>query len=135
MDLIEKAVKIKYAILYIECDKKALDFYINLLGFQVADQINNIDEDWWILNKPNDQNFSLMLIKDKHAGIKESAVQKNTLILNTQDCLFEYSRLMSLEIEFINTPSYTPLGLSVSFFDPFLNRIIFLEERTYSEFN
>lgn len=120
---------IKYASVHINNEKESIPFYVESLKFSVLENVKIDDnEEWWILKKNDSVNTGLVLIKNTSIISYQS-----TLIIHTDDCVFEYCNLKANGLKEISEPSYSPLGISINFLDPSGNKIMLLEERIYKD--
>lgn len=120
---------IRYTCLYMESEQDSIKFYTHLLKFRVQENMKfNNDEEWWTLKRDEHEQLGLILIKtvgqDHH---------KNTLLIHTQDCILEYCSIRKIAVKDLSPPIYSAWGLSFSFYDPSGNKIVFLEERKYTD--
>ncbi len=120
---------IKYASIYIDSEEDAIPFYTNYLNWTVYENVKlSRDEEWWILKNDEQDKLGLILIK-----MQPKVHHKSTLIINTPDCVLAYCMLKERDIDDLREPSYSSIGLSISFSDPSGNTIMLLEERKYNE--
>ncbi|TCC90092.1 hypothetical protein EZ428_12445 [Pedobacter frigiditerrae] len=121
--------EIKYVAVDVDKKQESILFYRKYLNFELHSTVQiTVNEEWSFLNNCEGVPLGLILIKKK-----DGDRQPCTLILNAQDCLFEYCKLKETEINDLSAPIYSAIGLTISFSDPSGNRIILLEERKYNE--
>lgn len=119
-----------YPSVYIKCETKSIIFYTEHLNFRLHENIKlNNNEEWWILRKNEIEKIGLILIKRN-----PKKLQQSTLVLNIEDCIFEYCKLKRAKVKKLSKPFYSSIGLSLNFIDPSGNKIMFLEERKYLPF-
>ena len=119
-----------YPSVYIKCETKSITFYTEQLNFRLYENIKlNNNEEWWILRKNEIEKIGLILIKRN-----PKKLQQSTLVLNIEDCIFEYCKLKRAKVKKLSKPLYSSIGLSLNFIDPSGNKIMFLEERKYLPF-
>ena len=107
---------------------KALCYVADKIGFKHMEEFTFIKGLEYIRLHDSSGN-TLIFYLETH----ETAVNRDTIIFYTNDCLRDYHRYIVSGVEFISHPEYTDAGLQVCFIDEEDNRYTLLEERSYTE--
>jgi predicted enzyme related to lactoylglutathione lyase len=120
-------MKIKYIPIYTDDIEKQLCFLSEKLGFEAYGNRDVLFGQECSVVKSNSPDVFIMVFKQSHYNSKTPPI-----ILNTDDCLNDYHSLKMAGVNFYNEPQYLPIGLGAEFLDPFGNRYLLIEERSYS---
>ncbi|MDN5287843.1 MAG: hypothetical protein JWR38_4117 [Mucilaginibacter sp.] len=121
-------MKLKYIPVFAEDVDAQIDFYTQKLGFNVISNIGFIEGEESMVLQANNLDVAFVM-----AGSNRDSVYKSCIILNTEDCLKDYHLYKTAGVFFYAAPRYLPAGLAAEFLDPGGNRLILLEERSYTE--
>jgi len=117
---------IKYIPVYTEDVEKQLGFFTDKLGLEVSGTKSVLFGQECTLIKTDNPDVFIVLFKQQHNQAKSAPI-----IISTDDCLNDYHSLKMAGVNFYNEPQYTPIGLGAEFLDPFGNRYLLIEERSY----
>lgn len=129
--------RFSHTTLFVLDQQKAIDFYVNKLGFRVKnDATMPSGYRWLTLNPPEQPDMEVilmdilhegMLATDEHKGIdKESQaafrvlLEKGILgagVMNTTDCRATYEELKAKGVQFAGEPKEQFYGIEVVMFD------------------
>lgn len=104
----------------------AIAFYCGLLGWQLAEDIDQGDKRWVRILPPGASQGSLILAQAKDAA--ERAAIGNQfggrvgLFLTTDDFARDHARMLDLGVRFEEAPRYEPYGTVAVWQNPFGNR-------------
>lgn len=113
-----------YKVVFVNCKLKSLDFFSNMPGFILQEEIEIQGRQYPILQL---NQGDLIMLVEKEAMVPE------TIVLKTDDCIRDYHLFRQKQLDTITKPRYVDNGLELCFSDPSGNRFILLEERDYSE--
>jgi catechol 2,3-dioxygenase-like lactoylglutathione lyase family enzyme len=116
---------------------EALDFYVNRLGFEVAEDIEMGPDRWVTIASPGVPGF-VMGLHEAQSEYDLSLVGKQAgsfpfLGLATDDCAGEYDRMKALGVTFHGVPQVQPYGTGVMLEDLYGNKIYLNEDSTSGE--
>ena len=105
----------------------ALAFYVDLLGFEVLEDIPQGDEKRWLrVAPPGAQQGSLILARavgaDQIAAIGNQTGGRVGFFLQTDDFARDHARMVAKGVTFEETPRDEPYGTVAVWRDPFGNR-------------
>lgn len=118
---------------------KAIEFYVNAMGFDlVEDTILNSDKRWVVVRPSISTGFSngqtatsLLLAKadndDQKASVGNQAGGRVSFFLKTDDFHEDYRKMRAGGVQFLEEPRNEPYGHVVVFSDPFGNKWDLLE--------
>lgn len=122
-------MRLRYTTAFADDIEKLLSFYIEKLGFKIAEQTFLYDDlDCPVLYTSSLDLFLVIANSSPNSNLK------SCIILNTYDCLNDYYLLKMAGVDFHKEPQYLPMGLTAEFFDPGKNRVLLLEERNYNKY-
>jgi catechol 2,3-dioxygenase-like lactoylglutathione lyase family enzyme len=106
---------------------KAITFYVEKLGFAVAEDTKlSADKRWVVVMPPGAKETGLLLAKadspEQNAAIGNQSGGRVFLILKTDDFDGDYARFQAAGIEFLETPRAEAYGKVVVFRDAFGNK-------------
>jgi catechol 2,3-dioxygenase-like lactoylglutathione lyase family enzyme len=106
---------------------KAIAFYVEKLGFAVAEDTKlSADKRWVVVMPPGAKETGLLLAKadspEQNAAIGNQSGGRVFLILKTDDFDGDYARFQAAGIEFLETPRAEAYGKVVVFRDAFGNK-------------
>jgi predicted enzyme related to lactoylglutathione lyase len=112
---------------------QALDFYVGVLGMEVADDVDLGFMRWLTVKVPGDERRILLekpgapVHDDATAAQIRELVSKGALglalIVTVDDCQAAYEDLKAKGVEFTDEPTQRPYGIDCGFRDPFGNAI------------
>ena len=104
----------------------AISFYVEVLGFTLAQDTNLGDGKRWVLVTPKGGTTSLLLAKATTAQQTQAIGQQTggrvSFFLHTDNFDADYADLHAKGLQFCETPRREPYGKVVVFQDPFGNR-------------
>ncbi len=110
-------MKIQFAIIYVDDQDKALDFYTNILGFIVKqDESYGPESRWLSIVSPDNPEVALLLDKvssetgSKEFQIKQYNAEKPANTFSVEDIEQSYKELSNKGVEFTMTPTEQPYG-------------------------
>lgn len=113
-----------YKVIFVNCEETALHFFSNIPGFKLDEKIEIQGRQCPILQLKNGDFMML---------VEKEAVEPETIVLKTDDCLRDYHLLKKKSIATLTKPRYVDNGLELCFSDPTGNHFIVLEERDYTD--
>ena len=126
--------QITHSGVYVLDQDQALDFYVGVLGMEVADDVDLGFMRWLTVRVPGDETRQILLevpgppVHDEPAAAQlRELVSKGALglalIVTVDDCQAEYERLRAAGVEFYDEPTERPYGIDCGFRDPFGNAL------------
>jgi catechol 2,3-dioxygenase-like lactoylglutathione lyase family enzyme len=109
-------LKIGHVTLLISDYDKALDFYVNKLGFTKRQDTKFWGDQRWVTVSPRDQSdleltFVLADTEEKRAALGKQAGDHVMFTLETDDCKRDYSTLKAKGIKFFGEPAEQAWGI------------------------
>ena len=112
----------------------ALDFYVNVMGFQVAADVDLGFMRWLCVSLPSDPTREVLLetvgaprLDDATAAQVRALLTKGalpgSLFITTDDAMATYEALKAKGAEFTDEPTERPYGIDFGVRDPFGNAI------------
>ena len=117
-----------YVTLMVYEPEKTSGFMAIYLGF-VPRQKDPTAEKYFFLTNTKGDNY-LVTAKIPGNGFLDADEE---IIINTNDCIKDYCRLITAGILFKNKPQYTRKGLEAVFVDHYQNRYRLIEKRNYTD--
>jgi hypothetical protein len=112
----------------------ALRFYVDQLGFVVAEDKRLGDYRWLVIRAPDDADVGLSLelarTDDERALVGRQAARQPLFGLATQDCMRDYHEMQARGVTFDGEPKVMPYGTGVMLQDLYGNRIYLNQEPT-----
>jgi hypothetical protein len=113
--------------LFVLDQEDARQFYVNQLGFKVAEDQQLGDYRWLLVQAPNDDGVALNLETartDEEKGLvgRQAALQP-LFGLSTDDCLRDHDALRRRGVKFDGEPTVMPWGTGVMLQDLYGNKI------------
>lgn len=110
----------------------ALKFYVDQLGFRVAEDKRMGDYRWLLVQPPDTQevtvNLELARTEDEKALVGRQAASQPLFGLSTDDCLRDYRELKGRSVKFEGEPKVQPWGTAVMLQDLYGNKIYLSQE-------
>ena len=106
--------RITHVTVFVEDQQKALDWYIDKLGFEVvmdnSDVVQNLR---WLTVSPAGNPDTQVVLYKAHSAEEKSRVGTNLMtVLRTDDCEAEAKLLRAKGVEIVDPPSTVPWGIS-----------------------
>ena len=120
-------MKIKYLPVFTNDIEKQVSFFTDCLGFEIYGKKPIFSGQESILIKTHSADVFIAIIKDT-----ANEYRRGHIVLNCDDCLNDYHKLKMAGVIFCNEPQYLPIGMGIEFIDPFGNRYLLIEERSYN---
>ena len=117
---------------YVLDQEEAREFYVNQLGFKVAEDKRMGDYRWLLVQPPDTQEVTINLefarTADEKALVGRQAASQPLFGLATDDCLRDYSELKDRGVKFEGEPKVQPWGTGVMLQDLYGNKIYLSQE-------
>lgn len=121
-------IRLTHTCIYVLDQERALDFYVNKLGFKLHTDVKNGDFRWVTVTPPEqpELEISLMPVKESHAMDKATAEALATLVRNgtfgfgsfqSRDVYAAYEEMHAKGVEFKAPPKKEFYGVSCNFKD------------------
>ena len=118
--------------------EKALDFYVNKLGLEIANDMDLGFMRWLTVRVPGDTGREVLLELPGPPGMDEASASKVrelvskgatgfNLGLTTSDCRKTYETLKARGVEFTSEPTKQTYGIDCGLRDPFGNQLRFVQ--------
>jgi catechol 2,3-dioxygenase-like lactoylglutathione lyase family enzyme len=112
---------------YVSDQEAARRFYVDQLGFEVAEDNMLGDYRWLLVRMPDNQEVSLNLeiarTDEEKALVGRQAARQPLFSLNTDDCKRDYAELKRRGVKFEGEPKVMPYGTGVMLQDLYGNKI------------
>ena len=112
---------------YVSDQQEAAQFYVDKLGFEIAEDKVLGDYRWLLVRAPDDCEFCLNLeiakTSEEKALVGRQAAEQPLFSLSTDDCNRDYSELRSRGVKFHGEPKVMPWGTGVMMQDLYGNKI------------
>jgi catechol 2,3-dioxygenase-like lactoylglutathione lyase family enzyme len=120
--------------LFVLDQDQALDFYVNTLGMEVADDIDLGFMRWLTVRLPGDPDREILLERPGPPSMDESTAEQvrellskgaigGSIFMTTDDAQATYETLRDRGVEITDTPETRPYGIDFGVRDPFGNAI------------
>jgi catechol 2,3-dioxygenase-like lactoylglutathione lyase family enzyme len=110
----------------------AIDFFCNVMGFSLIDDIDQ-GAKRWVTVEPPGGGVRLVLARAEgpvqHAAIGNQAGGRVWLFLQTDDFARDHARMRAAGVHFEEPPRHEPYGIVAVWRDPFGNRWDLIEPR------
>jgi len=117
---------------YVSDQEEARKFYVNKLGFRVAEDNHLGDYRWLLVQAPDNHEVSLNLevarTDEEKALVGRQAATQPLFSLQTDDCLRDFDTLKHLGVQFDGEPKVMPYGTGVMMRDLYGNKIYLNQE-------
>jgi catechol 2,3-dioxygenase-like lactoylglutathione lyase family enzyme len=108
---------------------KALDFYTNVLGFNVAMDMPMGDYGRWLTVSPPGESTQLVLFREGDEGAVDARGKFSGITLTTPDIESTYTTLNGQNVKFEHPPAEMPWGQKATWFsDPDGNQFFLVEQ-------
>lgn len=118
--------------IYVLDQEDARKFYVNQLGFNVAEDKRMGDYRWLLVRPPDTQEVTINLefarTQDEKALVGRQAAGQPIFGLATDDCLRDYRDMLSRGVKFEGEPKVQPWGTGVMLQDLYGNKIYLSQE-------
>lgn len=118
--------------IYVLDQEDARKFYVNQLGFNVAEDKRMGDYRWLLVRPPDTQEVTINLefarTQDEKALVGRQAAGQPIFGLATDDCLRDYRDMTSRGVKFEGEPKVQPWGTGVMLQDLYGNKIYLSQE-------
>jgi hypothetical protein len=118
--------------LFVTDQQAALGFYVDQLGFKVAEDKKLGDYRWLLVQAPDNKEFSINLeiakTPEEKALVGRQAASQPLFSMTTGDCLGDFARLSKLAVKFEGEPKVMPYGTGVMMYDLYGNKIYLNQE-------
>jgi len=112
---------------FVSDQEAALQFYVERLGFQVAEDRRMGDYRWLLVKAPDNQEFSINLEEartdEEKALAGHQGAEQPLFSISTDDCKRDYREMRSRGVRFEGEPKTMPYGTGVMLRDLDGNRI------------
>ena len=119
---------------YVLDQQKALDFYVDILGFEVTADVDMGFMRWLTVAPASQPDRHILLevpappmLPERTAATVRELVTQGAMgtaaILSTDDCQATYDELLAKGVEFTEKPTKQPYGIDCALRDPFGNHI------------
>ena len=119
--------KITLFKLYVEDQDEALRFYVDKLGFKVAEDNRLGDYRWLLITAPDNHEFSVNLeiakTDEEKRLVGRQAAAQPLFSMSTDDCKKDYAELKRHGVAFEGEPKVMPYGTGVMMQDLYGNKI------------
>lgn len=119
--------KVSHLTLFVHNQDEALQFYTHNLGFKVHTDAQFGPMRWLTIHPAQQPDFEIALLlattAEEKALVGKQAALKPFISLETTDCKADYEQLKALGVEFMDTPTEQPWGISVACKDLYGNMI------------
>ena len=120
--------KIMYVTVFVSDQDKALDFYMNSLGFQKHADYSG-PEGRFVTIALKDQGFEVLLWRGS-AGVANATPGVGALFIESDDLRKDFADLRARGVEFLEPePEEYPFGMRVTAFDPDGNSVALRQRR------
>jgi catechol 2,3-dioxygenase-like lactoylglutathione lyase family enzyme len=120
--------------LYVTDQDAARRFYVEKLGFEVAEDKRLGDYRWLLVKAPDNPEFSINLeiarTDEEKALVGRQAAAQPLFSISTDDCRRDYQELKERSVRFEGEPAVMPYGTGVMLQDLYGNRIYLNQEPT-----
>ncbi len=118
--------------IYVTDQEAASRFYVDKLGFQVAEDKKLGEYRWLLVRPPLGDGLSLNLeiarTDEEKSLVGRQAAGQPLFSLSTDDCLREYADLQARGVQFEGEPQLMPWGTGVMLQDLYGNKIYLMQE-------
>lgn len=129
---------------YVLDQQAALDFYVDILGFEVSADVDMGFMRWLTVALPAQPDRQILLevpaapmLPEATATTVRELVTQGALgaaaILTTDDCQATYEELLAKGVEFTEKPTKQPYGIDCALRDPFGNHIRITQQTPLEE--
>jgi uncharacterized glyoxalase superfamily protein PhnB len=120
-------MRITLVKLLVNNQDEALQYYIESLGFEVAEDSKMGDYRWLLVRLPDNKEFCINLdvarTDEQRALVGRQAADMPLFSIETDDCMRDYLALKERGVEFEGEPEVQPYGTGVLMKDLYGNRI------------
>ncbi|MGH3829116.1 MAG: VOC family protein [Pseudonocardiaceae bacterium] len=119
--------------LYVNDYDMALKYYIDKLGFEIAEDVRHGDYRWLMIKLPDNREFGINLelarTPEQQALVGRQAADQPLFSIETDDCMRDYLEMVPAGVEFDGEPVAQPWGVGVALRDLYGN-LIYLNQDT-----
>jgi catechol 2,3-dioxygenase-like lactoylglutathione lyase family enzyme len=124
--------KIKIISLLVHDYDAAIEYYTQMLGFDLIEDKSFGDNRWVTISLPQNEELTLALelatTADDKALVGKQAGSHAFLALGTSDCMADYTRMKPMGVKFLSEPQTGPWGTGVQFEDLYGNKLFISQE-------
>jgi catechol 2,3-dioxygenase-like lactoylglutathione lyase family enzyme len=117
---------------FVKDQDAAIDFYVNKLGFVLAEDVPMGARRWVTLRLPDDEVVSLTVSlansDEDRALVGKQGGSQPFFAIGTDDCIREYRRMKNAGVKFQGEPQVQPYGTGVTLEDLYGNKIYLNQE-------
>lgn len=117
---------------YVLDQEVACKFYVDQLGFKLAEDKRMGDYRWLLVQPPDTEevtvNLELARTADEKGLVGRQAASQPLFGLGTDDCLRDYTNMKGLGVRFEGEPKVQPWGTGVMLQDLYGNKIYLSQE-------
>jgi predicted enzyme related to lactoylglutathione lyase len=117
---------------YVTDQEAAKRFYVDQLGFEVAEDRTMGDYRWLLVKAPDNKEFSINLdlakTSEEKALVGRQAASQPLFSISTDDCRRDYKDLKQRGVHFEGEPKTMPYGTGVMLQDLYGNKIYLNED-------
>jgi catechol 2,3-dioxygenase-like lactoylglutathione lyase family enzyme len=118
---------------FVTDQEAALRFYVELLGFEVAEDRRMGDYRWLLVKAPDNQEFSINLevakTSEEKALVGRQAAGQPLFSIATDNCQRDYDDMKGRGVQFEGEPKTMPYGTGVMLKDLHGNKIYLNQDR------
>ncbi|SRR5579871_1474919 len=118
--------------IFVTDQEEARRFYVDQLGFRVAEDKQLGDYRWLLVQPPDDREIAINLeiarTDQEKALVGRQAAAQPLFGLSTEDCLRDYAELKRRGVKFEGEPKVMPYGTGVMMQDLYGNKIYLNQE-------
>jgi catechol 2,3-dioxygenase-like lactoylglutathione lyase family enzyme len=118
--------------LYVTDQEAARSFYVEKLGFEVAEDNRLGDYRWLLVKAPDNEEFSINLeiakTDEEKALVGRQAAAQPLFSVSTDDCKRDYQQMKGRGVQFEGEPTTMPYGTGVMLRDLYGNKIYLNQE-------
>lgn len=116
---------------------QAIDFYVNVLGFQLVEDTDLESGKRWVLVAPPGSTESRLLLAKADSPAQERVIGNQAggrvwLFLNTDNFARDHAAFLNRGVQFLESPRNEPYGTVAVFQDPFGNKWDLIESPPHS---
>lgn len=121
-----KQIKVALFKVFVTDQDEAMRFYVDQLGFEVAEDKRLGDYRWLLVRTPGSDfsiNLEIARSREQLALVGRQAADLPLFSISTDDCLRDYAELKARGVTFESEPEVMPFGTGVMMQDLYGNKI------------
>jgi catechol 2,3-dioxygenase-like lactoylglutathione lyase family enzyme len=128
--------KIGHITILVNDYDEAIDYYTNSLGFTLITDHSFGEGMRWVTVAPSKQHETAIVFveaetEDKMDRVGSQAAKHVFLVIETDDCIRDYTIMKEKGVTFLGEPKDMPWGIEVVFEDLYGNRFDLLQVKSY----